>query len=134
LLIIYPRLKRMEKYPLRGAEPGPWRDALALLEASFPRSRAELESHFRVLSVIETNAAVQVTLQPRSATARKFMAEIQVNLSTDGFFPLATELRFSDGSRMRNDFTNGVLNAPLSPEQFDAKLDPGFSVVEPLRQ
>jgi len=134
LLIIYPRLKRVEKYPLRGVQPGPWKDALALLEASFPRSRADLESRFRVSSVIETNSMIQVTLQPRSASARKFMAEIQVNVNTNGFSPLATELRFSDGSSMRNDFTNVMVNAPLEPGLFDAKLDPGFTVVEPLRQ
>jgi outer membrane lipoprotein-sorting protein len=134
LLIIYPRLKRVEKYPLRAAQPGPWKDALALLEASFPSSRSDLESHFRVLSVTETNAVMRVTLQPRSASARKFMAEIEVVVNTRDFSPLATEMRFSDGSRMRNDFTNIVINAPLGEETFDAKLDPAFSVVEPLRQ
>ena len=134
LLILYPRLKRAEKYPLGGAQPGPWKDALALLEASFPRSRADLESHFRVLSMTETNSMMQVTLQPRSATARKFMAEIQVDVSTNGFSPIATELRFSDGSSMRNDFTNVVLNAPFGEDLFEAKLDSSISVVEPLRQ
>ena len=134
LLIIYPRLKRVEKYPLRAAQPGPWKDALALLEASFPRSRQDLDSHFRILSVTETNSLMQVTLQPRSASARKFMAEIQVSMRTDDFSPLATELRFSDGSSMRNDFTNVVVNAPLRQDLFDTKLDSDFSVVEPLRQ
>ena len=124
LLIVYPRLKRVEKYPLRGAQPGPWKDALALLEASFPRSRADLESHFRVLSVTETNSLMQVTLQPRSASARKFMAEIEISVSTNGFSPLATEMRFSDGSSMRNDFTNIVVNTPIAPELFDPKQDP----------
>ncbi len=134
LLIIYPRLKRVEKYPLHSAQPGPWKDALALLDASFPRSRSDLESHFRVLSVAETNSMIEVRLQPRSASARKFMAEIQVTVNTHDFSPRATELRFSDGSSMRNDFTNVVLNAPVAPELFDPKLDPSFSVVEPLRQ
>ncbi len=133
LLIIYPRLKRVEKYPLRGAQPGPWKDALALLEASFPRSREDLESRFRVLSVIESNSTLQVTLQPRSASARKFMAELEVSVSTNGYSPLATELRFSDGSSMRNDFTNVVINASLGQELFNATLDPSYSVVEPLR-
>jgi outer membrane lipoprotein-sorting protein len=77
---------------------------------------------------------MQVTLQPRSASARKFMAEIQVSVRTDDFSPLATELRFSDGSSMRNDFTNVVVNTPLQKDLFDAKLDSDFSVVEPLRQ
>jgi outer membrane lipoprotein-sorting protein len=134
LLIIYPRLKRVEKYSLRTTQPGPWKDALALLEASFPRSRADLESRFRVVSVAETNAVMHVTLQPKSASARKFMAEIRVTVSTHDFSPLATELRFSDGSSLRNDFTNVVINPPLGKEPFDVKLDPAFSVVEPLRQ
>ena len=86
LLIIYPRLKRVEKYPLRAAQPGPWKDALALLDASFPRSRADLESHFRVLSVTETNSMMRVTLQPKSASARKFMAEIQVSCEHQRLF------------------------------------------------
>jgi outer membrane lipoprotein-sorting protein len=132
LLIIYPRLKRVEKYPLRAAQPGPWKDALALLEASFPRTRTELESHFRVLSITETNSLMEVTLQPKSASARKFMEEIRVTVNTDRFSPVATELRFSDGSSMRNDFTNTVLNEQLSLDQFDAKLGPDFTTVEPL--
>ena len=66
MFIIYPRLKRIEKYPLNDKQPGPWRDALALVDASFPRNRADLDSRFRLLSVIQTNATVQVTLQPRS--------------------------------------------------------------------
>ena len=134
LLLIYPRLKRAEKYPLQGQQQGPWRDALALLDASFPRSRADLDSHFLVRSVTTTNSIVCVALQPKSASARKFMSEIQVSFRPGDFSLVSTELRFSDGSSMRNDFTHSVLNAPLSEDCFDAKLDPGFTIVEPLRQ
>jgi outer membrane lipoprotein-sorting protein len=132
LMLVYPRLKRAEKYPLNDAQPGPWKDVLALLDASFPRSRAELESKFRVQGT-ETNATVQLTLLPKSATARKFVTEIQVSFHTHDFSPAATELRFSDGSSMRSDFTNAVLNAPLDAGLFQARLDPDFTVVEPLR-
>jgi outer membrane lipoprotein-sorting protein len=134
LLIIYPRLKRVEKYPLRAQQPGPWRDALALLDASFPRSRADLESHFLVRSVTPTNSMVCVTLQPKSASARKFMTDIQVCFRPSDFSLLSTEMRFSDGSSMRNDFTHSVLNAPLSADCFEARLEPDFTIVEPLRQ
>src|SRR5690348_3495714 len=44
LLIIYPRLKRVEHMPLAGNQTGPWRDALNLIQATFPRSEAELRS------------------------------------------------------------------------------------------
>jgi len=133
LFIIYPRLRRAEQYPLNAQQPGPWRDALALLEASFPRNRADLESRFRLLSVAQTNAVVCLALQPKSASARRFMTEIRVTFHTNDFSPAATELRFSDGSSIRSEFTNAVFNAALAPELFDAKLGPDYTVVEPLR-
>src|SRR5262249_54074197 len=51
MLVIYPQLKRVERYPLGGEQRNPWQDTLALLEAGFPRSAAEVEARFRVLSV-----------------------------------------------------------------------------------
>jgi outer membrane lipoprotein-sorting protein len=133
LFLIYPRLKRMEKYPLNDKQPGLWKEALALLEASFPRSRAELESRFRVVSVMETNSLGQIALQPKSAAARKFMAGIKVSVRTSDFSLVATELSFTDGSSMRNDFSNAQCNAPLPEGIFDAKVEEGYTVVEPLR-
>jgi outer membrane lipoprotein-sorting protein len=134
LLIIYPRFKRAEKYPLNDKQPGPWHDALALLDASFPRNRADMDSHFRLLSVIQTNAVVQVKLQPRSQAARRFMSEISVTVHTNDFSPASTELKFSDGSSMRNDFTNGIINPSLKASLFEPSFDTNFTVVEPLRQ
>jgi outer membrane lipoprotein-sorting protein len=134
LVLIYPRLKRMEKYPLTDKQPGIWKEALALLEASFPRSRAELEARFRIVSVTETNSQAQIELQPKSAAARKFMAAIRVSVHTNDFSLAATELSFSDGSSMRNDFSNMRSNEPLPEGIFDAKVEPGYTVVEPLRQ
>src|SRR5947209_7716848 len=55
MLVIYPRLKRVERYPLTGQQTGPWRDALALLEAGFPRSPVEMDSRLRILSQTITN-------------------------------------------------------------------------------
>jgi outer membrane lipoprotein-sorting protein len=134
LFLIYPKLKRVEKYALDAKQPGPMRDALALLEASFPRSRADLEARFRVLSMTQTNAVVHLLLQPKSASARKFVSGLEVAFSVNGFSPVSTELRFSDGSSMRNDFSHAVVNQPLDEGLFDVKLGPGFTVVEPLRQ
>ena len=134
LFLIYPRLKRVEKYPLNGNQTGPWRDALALLDASFPRNRADLDSHFQLLSAIQTNAIIEVRLQPKSQAARKFMSEIAVAVHTNDFSPASTELKFSDGSTMRNDFANGVLNPPINPSLFETNFDANFTIVEPLRQ
>jgi outer membrane lipoprotein-sorting protein len=134
LFIIYPKLKRAEKYSLSGAPPGPLKDALALLDASFPRDRATLEARFRLLSAVETNSTLQMNLEPRSASARKFIHEIMVAFRTNDFSTAATEMRFSDGSSLRNDFTNSVLNCPLDPELFETRLPSDVTVVEPLRQ
>src|SRR6266576_4125887 len=42
MLVIYPKMKRVERYPLSGSQAGEWRDMLALLETGFPRNETEL--------------------------------------------------------------------------------------------
>jgi len=134
LVIIYPRLKRAEKYPLSGVPAGPVKDAFALLDASLPRDRAAMEERFRLVSATETNSTLQVELQPRSASARKFISEIRIAFRTNDFSIAMTEMQFADGSTLRNDFTNVVLNPVIPPEKFDAALAPDVTVVEPLRR
>jgi outer membrane lipoprotein-sorting protein len=132
MFVIYPLLKRAERYALTGGESGQWRDMLSLLEAGFPRHRADLESRFRLLSLAETNGTWQLALQPASAAARRLMKETRVGLATNDFSLTSTELVFTDGARMRNDFTNAVLNSSFDPALFDWKPGPDFKVTEPL--
>jgi len=132
MFVIYPLLKRAERYPLTGTESGQWRDMLSLLEAGFPRNRADLASRFRILSLAETNGAWQLALQPASAAARRMMKEIRVGFATNGFSLASTEMVFADGALMRNDFSNAVLNSSFDPALFDWKPDPDFKVTEPL--
>lgn len=132
LLIIYPRLKQAEKYPIGAVPTGPIKDALALLDATLPRDRATMEKNFSLLSAAETNSMLQMTLQPRSDSARKFISEILIGFHTNDFTIGATEMKFADGSTLRNDFTNVILNQPIDPAQFEAKLPSDFTVVEPL--
>jgi outer membrane lipoprotein-sorting protein len=134
LFIVYPRLKRAEKYSLEGVPTGPLKDALALMDASLPRDRVAMEERFRLLSATETNSILQMTLQPRSASARKFISEIMIGFRTNDFSIAVTEMKFADGSGLRNDFTNVVLNQPVDPALFEVKLAADVTVVEPLRQ
>jgi outer membrane lipoprotein-sorting protein len=134
LLIVYPRLKRAEKYPLDAVPTGPMRDALALLDASLPRDRATMEKNFLLLSAMETNSILQMTLQPRNDSARKFIGEVVIGFHTNDFTIAATEMKFADGSVLRNDFTNVVLNLPIEAKMFEAELPPDYTVVEPLKQ
>jgi outer membrane lipoprotein-sorting protein len=134
MFVIYPRLKRAEKYPLGGSTSGEWRDMLSLLDAGFPRDRADFDSRFQVLSVTETNGSWQLTLQPKSAFARKMMSELRIGLATNTFDLTSTELVFVDGSRMRNDFTHAVLNPKFDERMFDWTPPPDYKVTEPLKQ
>jgi outer membrane lipoprotein-sorting protein len=132
--VIYPKLKRAEVYPLDGRQAGPWRDALALLQAGFPRNQAELESQFRVLSETVTNQTCEVALQPKSAAARRMMPQIKIAFRTNDFSLCTTELQFADGSTMRNDFTNASLNVTLDDALFAPELESDFKIVEPLKK
>jgi outer membrane lipoprotein-sorting protein len=134
MLVIYPKLKRAERYPLDGAQAGPWKDTLALLEAGFPRSEAEIESRFNLLSQSISNLLLDVVLQPRSPSARRLMPQIKITVATNDFTLRATELRFADGSTMRNDFTNAKLNPKLEDDLFAPKIEGFFKIVEPARQ
>lgn len=134
MLVIYPRLKRVEKYPLTGDQTGPWKDTLALLEAGFPRSQTELESRFRIIAQTTTNATHEVTLQPRSASARRMMPQIKIAFATNDFSLCATELQFADGSTLRNDFTRAQLNPALDENLFQPKLESDYKTIEPLKQ
>ena len=134
LVLVYPKLKRVERYPLSGSETGSWRDMLALLEAGFPRSNDELESQFRVISVTERGGKCQVLLQPRSSQARRWIGEIEIEFDVQHFALTATELRFADGSMLRNDFVKPVLNVPLDEDIFSPKIEPDYKVVEPLKK
>jgi outer membrane lipoprotein-sorting protein len=133
LTVIYPRLKRAERYALTGTPAGPWKDMLALLETGFPRSRAEVESRFGIISQSISNGVGQVTLQPRSAAARRLMPEIKITFATNDLTLRSTEMQFADGSRMRNDFTNQMLNPKLDADLFTPKLDKDYKLVEPLK-
>lgn len=132
MFVIYPLLKRAERYRLDSKANGEWREALALLDAGFPRNRGEMESRFHILSLTESNAAWHLTLQPISAFARRMMKEIRLTLATNNFSLASTELIFADDSRMRTDFTNAVLNARIEDTVFDWKPNSDFKVTEPL--
>ncbi len=134
LLVIYPRFKRVERFPLTGQAAGQWKDALALLEAGFPRSAAELEGQYNILEQVVQGPVGRVVLQPKSAAARRMMPQIQIEFDTKDFSLRATELQFTDGSSLRNDFTNPVLNPSIDPQLFSPTIPSDYRMVEPLKK
>ena len=132
MFVIYPFLKRAERYPLGQNAPKQWRDTMSLLQAGFPRSQKEFEAQFQVLSLLETNNSWQLALRPKSQFARQVMPELQIGLATNGFALVSTEMIFVDGSQMRNDFTNAVFNPTQDKQLFDWQPPADFKVVEGL--
>ena len=130
--VVYPRLKRAEHYPLDGGISGPWRDALALLEAGFPTSEAELNSRFKVASITRSNETAELVLHPKSASARQMMPQLKIWFETNRFTLRGTELQFADGSTMRNDFFNSQLNPTLAADLFHYPVPGYFKVSKPL--
>ena len=134
MFVIYPRLKRAERYPLGAGTPTEWRDTMSLLQAGFPRDRKEFNTQFQILSLAETNGQWQMSLQPKSPFARRMMPELCVGLATNDLALASTELIFVDGSRMRNDFTNAVLNPALDKELFEWSPPADFKVTDPFKR
>lgn len=133
LTVIYPKLKRAERYSLSGADAGQFKDTLALLDAGFPRSRAEVESRFNILSQTTAGGIHELTLQPKSETARRFMPEIKIGFDTSSFALHSTELQFQDGSTMQNVFTNAQLNPKIDKKLFHPDIE-GYKIVEPFKK
>jgi outer membrane lipoprotein-sorting protein len=75
-----------------------------------------------------------MTLQPKSVSARQFIGDIVVGFHTNDYVIADTEMQFSDGSTLRNDFTNVVFNQPMDSKLFATNLPPDYSVVQPLGQ
>ena len=134
MFVIYPRLKRAEHYSLGVNTPADWRDTMSLLQAGFPRDRKEFDAQFQILSLTEANGSWQMSLQPKSVFARRMMPELRIGLATNDFSLTGTELVFVDDSRMRNDFTNSVMNPPLDVKLFEWTPPADFKVVEPMKR
>jgi outer membrane lipoprotein-sorting protein len=134
LLVIYPKLKRVEQYPLQSRHAGQWRDALALLEAGFPRDRAQLDAQYEILSQNLSNRVCQIALRPKSAAAGKLMPRIDIAFDTENLQLTGTELHFADGSSMRNEFKNSELNPQIDDQLFSPTIPDDYKRIEPLDQ
>ncbi|MCP5521185.1 MAG: outer membrane lipoprotein carrier protein LolA [Verrucomicrobiales bacterium] len=131
LLVVYPRLRRVERYPLSGNGAEAWRGALALLDAGFATNRAALESRFQIVSQDGAGESRGLVLEPRAASARRFMTQVRLEIDPKTHAMLANEMRFADGSALRNDFTNAVVNPAIPDPLFHFDIPDGFKVVEP---
>jgi outer membrane lipoprotein-sorting protein len=134
LLVVYPKLHRAERYPLTEAARGPWRDALMLLESGFPRNREEFAARFQVGTPEVAAGECRLSLQPRVASARKLIPQLRLAFSTNELALRWMELRFADGSTLRNDFRHAQWNPTLEAALFEFPLGPDLQLVDPLER
>jgi outer membrane lipoprotein carrier protein len=132
MFVVYPLLKRAEHYPTGERAPKQWRDMMSLLQAGFPHTRHDFEERFKILSITETNDIWRIAFQPKNPAARQMVPEMLLDLATNDFSLAATEMIFVDGSQIRSDFTNSVLNPKLDKQLFNWEPTADFKVIEPL--
>ncbi len=134
MLVIYPRLKRAERYPLGEGNSGAMGDALSLFDAGFPRDRKVFDARFRLVSVADRHGCWEIGLQPAKAMTRKIVPAMSVLVRTNDFSLKAFEITFGDGSVMRNEFSGQILNAPIGNDVFHPALSGEYKLTEPLHQ
>jgi len=134
LLIIYPRLKQIERFA-GGEDIDPaWKQVLALLELGFPSDSETFFSRYELVRTTRLKKSWKFELRPAAEVARKLLDRVMVQISTHDFTLLATELIFPDGSTMKNQFIHRRLNPDLDEGLFDFEIEEGYTVVDPLQK
>ncbi len=131
VILIYPPLKRAERYSLSANERSQWQEMLSLLDAGFPRSQKELESRFKIIQSREAGGKAHIVLQPKASSSRRWMQEMELVFDATTKSLAATEMRFADGSSLRNDFSNERKNSAVAPDLFRPQIPPDYKVIEP---
>jgi len=132
MLVIYPRLKRAERYSL--GTSGPMGDLLSVLDAGFPRDRKTFDAKFRLISATVTEGRWEFRMEPARHLARKFVPRLAVWVSADRHELMSFEITFTDGSRMHTTFTGAIVNQPIPDEVFRPRIPPDVTLTEPLHQ
>lgn len=134
LLLFYPRLERVERYAMGETVDPAWRQALALLEVGFPTDADEFHGRYEVLSTRRTEQGWRFEVQPRADAARQLIERVAIEISAQDLALLATEIRFPDGSTLRNEFFNRKVNPPIEKSLFQVEIQEEYRVVNPLEQ
>jgi outer membrane lipoprotein-sorting protein len=134
LLIIYPRLKQIERFAAGEDIDPAWKQVLSLLEVGFPSDSETFFSRYELVRTTRLKKSWKFELRPAAEVARKLLDRVTVEISKRDFTLLATELVFPDGSTMKNRFVHRRLNPDLDEGLFDFEIEEGYTVVNPLQK
>jgi len=138
LLIVYPRLKQAERFPFDDVKDPAMKQALLLLEVGFPSNAETFFSRYELLSEQtaldeQEKPYHQFELQPRATGARKLLEKLVLEVTDESQELRATQLFFTDGSSMRNEFYKQQYNQKFDPSILSEDLT-GYDISEPLKQ
>lgn len=132
LLIVYPPLKRVERYPLSGTLKPSWRYVTALLDVGFPADPQAFYANYELKDAVRKGNVWRFDLRPAAAQARRLLEQVRLYVSARNWRLKATELAFPDGSIMRNEFHHMKVNPDLPPSLFTVSIPKDYEVVNPL--
>ena len=135
LMVVYPRLQQIERYPFSDDLDPEWKQVLALLDVGLPSDAPAFYASYEVLKTESLDGAWLFHLRPASAAARRMLDAVRIQVAQTDYRLLATELVFPDGSTMRNEFDHHEIDPPMDPHLFEFSSEwLGWSEVRPLEK
>jgi outer membrane lipoprotein-sorting protein len=132
LLVLYPQLRRAEKYEFASVKEPAMQQARLLMDVGFPAEPNEFHSLYELLSHSETETEHLLKLRPRDEQAREVLTELKLKIRKADWALLSTEMSFPDGSGMSNTFSNHQFNVALPAHILEPDLK-DYTLVEPLK-
>jgi outer membrane lipoprotein-sorting protein len=130
LQIVYPLLRRVERYNLTETLDPSWRQVLALLELGLPSKPSEFYARYELVAAEPTSDGWRFELRPVATDARRFIDRVRLEVAKQDATIRANELVFADGSSMRTEFTNHQLNPALDEALFKVEAGEGFEIID----
>lgn len=128
--IVYPKLRRAERYALGGASGQAWAGMASIFEAGFPQSRQSLDAQFRELERSSSQGLFSLSLAPRKAMARRVLSKLVLGIRGDSHALSFTAMHLADGSVLRNDFRDAESNTAIPDEARRLPDLEGYEIVE----
>jgi outer membrane lipoprotein-sorting protein len=133
LMVVYPRLKQAERFPLGKEGESSWGQALALLEVGLPNGAETFCTSYELTGSSADAGTWAFDLRPADASARRLIERVRLEVTDKDLFLTATEIFFPDGSTMRNEFSGHQFDPVIDAAVFEVEIDDTYQVVEPLR-
>lgn len=127
LYFIQPLKKSAEKSPPAGIGEKARSQGFGLMNFPMAATFEEFQRQFEILSVDVEGSQCRLAGLPRDAQARRYLGKIVLRFDTGTGQLLSFEAVTREGSSLRNEFRNVVVNGKLPPDVFDYDLG-GYKV------